>query len=147
MLLRSIESGQYTSLAFSEALIEADITGSIGSVGDALDNALMESTIGLYKTEVIGQNPRSWTGLADVERATRRVGPVVQRRPATQFDRLPAAPRTRSPLSCKHRLPRRGGGLTTALQRNQVIHLPVAGRPVVLCWNKRIWRCDDADCA
>jgi hypothetical protein len=31
---------------------------------------LMESTIGLYKTEVISQNPASWTGLADVERAT-----------------------------------------------------------------------------
>lgn len=28
------------------------ITGSIGTVGDALDNALMESTIGLYKTEL-----------------------------------------------------------------------------------------------
>ena len=35
-----------------------------------LDNALMESTIGLYKTEVIGQNPRTWTGLHDVEAAT-----------------------------------------------------------------------------
>jgi putative transposase len=61
---------QYTSLAFSEALLEAGIAGSIGTVGDALDNALMESTIGLYKTEVISQNPASWTGLADVERAT-----------------------------------------------------------------------------
>jgi hypothetical protein len=31
---------QYTCLAFTETLREADITGSIGSVGDALDNAL-----------------------------------------------------------------------------------------------------------
>ena len=46
------------------------MAGSIGSVGDALDNGLMESTIGLYKTEVIGQNPRSWTGPRDVEQAT-----------------------------------------------------------------------------
>lgn len=38
-----IESGQYTSLAFTEAMVDAGITGSIGTVGDALDNALMES--------------------------------------------------------------------------------------------------------
>ena len=44
---------QYTSLAFTEALLEAGIAGSIGSVGDALDNALMESTIGSFKTELI----------------------------------------------------------------------------------------------
>jgi transposase len=31
-------------------------------------------------------------------------------------------------------------------RRVAVRDLPIAGRPVVLCWNKRIWRCDDADC-
>jgi transposase InsO family protein len=41
------DQGQATSLAFTEALTDAGIAGSIGSVGDALDNALMESTIGL----------------------------------------------------------------------------------------------------
>ena len=61
---------QYTSLAFTEALVEAGITGSIGSVGDALDNALMESTIGLYKTELIDRHQRSWTGRAELERET-----------------------------------------------------------------------------
>lgn len=61
---------QYTSIAFSEALQDAGITGSIGSVGDALDNALMESTIGLYKTEVIDQLDRSWNSWRDVEAAT-----------------------------------------------------------------------------
>jgi putative transposase len=61
---------QYTSLAFTEALQDAGITGSIGSVGDALDNALMESTIGLYKTEVIDHHDRSWTSWRDVEAAT-----------------------------------------------------------------------------
>ncbi|ANS28552.1 hypothetical protein R1CP_19350 [Rhodococcus opacus] len=44
---------QYTSLAFTEALVESGITGSIGSVADTLDNAMMESAIGLYKTEPI----------------------------------------------------------------------------------------------
>jgi hypothetical protein len=38
---------QYTALACTEELAEAGVAGSIGTVGDALDNALMESTIGL----------------------------------------------------------------------------------------------------
>ena len=53
---------QYTSIAFTTALVEAGIAPSIGTVGDALDNALMESTIGLYKTELIDRHPRTWTG-------------------------------------------------------------------------------------
>jgi putative transposase len=60
---------QYTSFAFTAHLIEAGIDASIGTVGDAYDNALMESTIGLYKTELI--KPRGpWRSLADVELAT-----------------------------------------------------------------------------
>lgn len=60
---------QYTSFAFTAHLIEAGIDASIGTVGDALDNALMESAIGLYKTELIKkQGP--WKTLADVELAT-----------------------------------------------------------------------------
>jgi transposase len=31
-------------------------------------------------------------------------------------------------------------------RRVAVRDLPIAGRPVVLCWSKRIWRCADADC-
>jgi putative transposase len=61
---------QYVSLAFTEALREAGIAGSIGTVGDALDNALMESTIGLFKTELVERHQRSWTGRGEVERAT-----------------------------------------------------------------------------
>ena len=70
MLQRPVEPRQYTSLAFTEALLEAGIAGSIGSVGDALDNALMESTIGLYKTELIDRHQQSWTGRSEVERET-----------------------------------------------------------------------------
>ena len=61
---------QYTSIAYTTALIDAGIAPSIGSVGDALDNALMESTIGLYKTELIDRPHRSWAGLQQVETAT-----------------------------------------------------------------------------
>jgi putative transposase len=55
-----------SQLAFTEELAEAGIAGSIGTVGDALDNALMESTIGLYKTECItpAARGRNWFGAA-----------------------------------------------------------------------------------
>jgi transposase InsO family protein len=85
---------QYTSLAFTEALCEAGIAGSIGSVGDALDNALMESTIGLYKTELIDRQ-RSWTGRAQVERETaawvhwfntERLHSAIGYRPPVEFE-------------------------------------------------------------
>ncbi|MFC7585690.1 IS3 family transposase [Nonomuraea antimicrobica] len=60
---------QYTSFRFTTHLLAAGIDASIGTVGDALDNALMESQIGLYKTELI--KPRGpWRSLADVELAT-----------------------------------------------------------------------------
>ncbi|WP_345188979.1 IS3 family transposase, partial [Microbacterium panaciterrae] len=61
---------QYTSLAFTDALRDAGLTGSIGTVGDAYDNALMESTIGLFKTEVIEHERSTWTGWRQVEQAT-----------------------------------------------------------------------------
>lgn len=41
---------QYTSITFTNHLMQQGIDASIGSVGDAYDNALAESTIGLYKT-------------------------------------------------------------------------------------------------
>jgi transposase InsO family protein len=44
---------QYTSIRFGEALALAEITPSVGSVADAYDNALAETTIGLYKTEAV----------------------------------------------------------------------------------------------
>ena len=44
---------QYTSVRFAETLLLAGLTPSVGTVGDALDNALAETTIGLYKTECI----------------------------------------------------------------------------------------------
>jgi putative transposase len=44
---------QYTSFAFTQRLIEAGVDASVGSVGDAYDNAMAESQIGAYKTELI----------------------------------------------------------------------------------------------
>ena len=63
-----VESGQYTSIAFTERLTAAGAAPSVGTVGDALDNALAETDIGLFKTELI--RPRGpWRGLDDVELA------------------------------------------------------------------------------
>jgi putative transposase len=60
---------QYTSIAFTERLAAAGVSGSVGTVGDAYDNALAESVIGLYKTELI--KPRGpWRTAEQVEVAT-----------------------------------------------------------------------------
>ncbi|MBM7808084.1 transposase InsO family protein [Geodermatophilus bullaregiensis] len=65
-----------------------------GSVGDALDNALMESTIGLHKTELIDRQ-RSWTGRNEIERQTaawvhwfntERLHSALDYRPPVEFE-------------------------------------------------------------
>ncbi|MBO0607409.1 transposase, partial [Myceligenerans salitolerans] len=60
-------------MRFTERLGLEGLTPSIGSVGDAYDNALMESTIGLYKAECIDTTVfhlGAWKTLEDVEYAT-----------------------------------------------------------------------------
>jgi putative transposase len=60
---------QYTSIAFTERLAAAGVQPSVGTVGDAYDNALAESVIGLFKTELI--SPRGpWRTAEQVELAT-----------------------------------------------------------------------------
>ena len=60
---------QYLSIRYTERLAEAGIEPSVGSRGDSYDNALAESVIGLFKTELIRQ-AGPWRGLEDVEYAT-----------------------------------------------------------------------------
>lgn len=60
---------QYLSIRYTERVAEAGAVTSVGSRGDSYDNALAESIIGLYKTEVI-RNLGRWRGLDDVEFAT-----------------------------------------------------------------------------
>jgi transposase InsO family protein len=60
---------QYLSIRYTDRLTEAGIALSVGSKGDSYDNALAETIIGLYKTEVIGcRGP--WRTMEDVEFAT-----------------------------------------------------------------------------
>lgn len=60
---------QYLSIRYTERLAEAGIDPSVGSVGDSYDNALAETVIGLFKTEVIHRRG-PWRNLDDVEFAT-----------------------------------------------------------------------------
>jgi putative transposase len=69
LIHHSDAGSQYTSFRFTAHLLAAGIDASVGTVGDALDNALVESTIGLYKTELINRRG-PWRSLADVELAT-----------------------------------------------------------------------------
>ena len=57
---------QYVSIRYTERLAEAGIEPSVGSVGDSYDNALAETIIGLYKTELIRQRG-PWRGIDAVE--------------------------------------------------------------------------------
>ena len=60
---------QYLSIRYTERLAEAGIEPSVGSTGDSYDNALAESVIGLFKTEVIRKRG-PWRSVEDVELAT-----------------------------------------------------------------------------
>ena len=82
-------------MRYTERLADAGIEPSVGSRGDAYDNALAESVIGLFKTEVIRRKgpwqPSRGGGIRDA-----RVGGLVQSPPVARTDWLHAAGRIRS---------------------------------------------------
>lgn len=96
LIHHSDAGSQYTSFRFTQHLIDAGVEASIGTVGDALDNALAESTIGLYKTELIKpQGP--WHSRREVEIATaawvewyntKRLHEACGYRPPAEFETL-----------------------------------------------------------
>lgn len=65
----SDRGSQYLSIRYTERLAEAGIEGSVGRVGDSYDNALAESVIGLFKTELIYREG-PWRSVEAVELAT-----------------------------------------------------------------------------
>lgn len=67
----SDRGSQYTSIRFTERLAGAGIQPSVGAVGSSYDNALAETIIGLYKTELIHPG-KPWKTIEDVEMATAR---------------------------------------------------------------------------
>jgi putative transposase len=69
LIHHSDRGSQYVAFRYTERLAEAGVERSIGSVGDSYDNALAESMIGLYKTELIRKRG-PWRNVDDVELAT-----------------------------------------------------------------------------
>src|SRR3954466_12322515 len=65
----SDRGAQYLAIRYTERLAEAGIEPSVGSVGDSCDNALAETIIGLFKTEVIHRRG-PWRSFEAVEFAT-----------------------------------------------------------------------------
>ncbi len=71
LIHHSDRGSQYLSIKYTERLTDAGIDPSVGSVGDSYDNALAESIIGLFKTEVINfMGP--WKTISQIEWETLR---------------------------------------------------------------------------
>lgn len=69
LIHHSDRGSQYLAIRYTERLSEAGIQCSVGSTGDSYDNALAETIIGLFKTEVIhARGP--WKSIEPVEYAT-----------------------------------------------------------------------------
>jgi len=76
LICHSDAGSQYTSIAYTDRLADIEAMPSIGTIGDSYDNALAETTNGLYKAE-LHRNPAvladyggHWKGLDDLEVAT-----------------------------------------------------------------------------
>lgn len=86
----------YLSIRYTERLAEAGAVTSVGSRGDSYDNALAETVIGLYKTELVHRRG-PWRGLDDLELATLDwVGWFNNRRLFGTLDHVPPAEFERS---------------------------------------------------
>jgi transposase InsO family protein len=104
----SDRGSQYLSIRYTERLAEAGAVASVGSRGDSYDNALAETIIGLYKTELIRRRG-PWRGIDEVEYATlewvdwfnhRRLLEPIGYVPPAEFEA--AFPREEDPVPPKH---------------------------------------------
>ena len=87
----------FAAASLSDALTEAGILGSVGSVGDAYDNALAESFVDSFKTELIAD--RVWRSRSQLELAiveyvawfnTSRLHEALDDMPPSEFEALHA---------------------------------------------------------
>lgn len=92
----SDRGGQYLSIRYTERLAAAGAVTSVGSKGDSYDNALAETVIGLYKTELIRRRA-PWRTAEQVELATaewvawwnrRRLHGAAGNLPPLEFEKL-----------------------------------------------------------
>jgi hypothetical protein len=92
---------QYTSISYTDRIDELGVSASIGTVGDSFDNAMAESVMGIFKTElhrnpaVLADNGGHWRGLDDLEVATRARG----FRGSTKSDSMASSTTARRPRS------------------------------------------------
>jgi putative transposase len=76
LICHSDAGGQYLAIAYTERVEEIGGAASVGTVADSFDNAMAETTIGLFKAEmvrnpaVLADNGGPWRGLDDLEVAT-----------------------------------------------------------------------------
>jgi putative transposase len=63
----AMPAAQYTSIDYTQTLEDHAVLGSIGTVGDAHDNARAESLVESFKTELIAD--RVWMSRSQLERA------------------------------------------------------------------------------
>src|SRR5215218_10120329 len=93
VLRRPLEFAQYTSFAFQQVLDDHRVLGSIGSVGDAYDNAMAESFVDSFKTELIAD--RVWRTRTQLELAivewigwfnSARLHQALDDRPPVEFE-------------------------------------------------------------
>jgi putative transposase len=66
-LRRPLEPGQYTSLAFGRRLQQAGLVASMGTIGDALDNAVAESFYATLESELLDRH--AWATRAGLRTA------------------------------------------------------------------------------
>ena len=92
---------QYTSIGYTQTLDDAGVLGSIGTVGDAFDNAVAESFVDSFKTELIAD--RSWPTRSQLELAVveyvacfnnERLHEALNDRPPREIEDLYAAKNT-----------------------------------------------------
>ena len=67
LIHHSDRGSQYTSVDFTKALADHGVTASVGSVGDAYDNAMAESFVDTFKTELLAD--RVWRTRGQLELA------------------------------------------------------------------------------
>jgi putative transposase len=90
-LIQHTDAGsQYTSYDYTQTLADHGVLASIGTVGDALDNAVAESFADSFKTELIAD--RTWGQQITARARRRRVRRLVQHyavkdRPTTPITR------------------------------------------------------------
>jgi putative transposase len=102
----SDRGSQYTSIDYTQTLADHGVLASVGSVGDAYDNALAESFVDSFKTELI--TDRVWRSRSQLELAvveylgwfnSARLHQALGDQPPAELSRRPAEPspeRTRS---------------------------------------------------